>query len=107
LEISGGHDGGEESVCSNITGFLRWAKIQGRGDWQVGGDGLGGLQVLLLHTEVAFAGSERLGEVLGNERGSEARPGVKMATLDGPKEGGRQWTERAGMQIAGEVLLRA
>jgi hypothetical protein len=107
LEISGGHDSCEKSVGSSIVGFLRWAVVEGRGHGQIGGDGFCGLQVLLLHTEVAFTGSKRLREVLGDERGSEARPGVEMAALDGPKEGRRQWAERAGVKIAGEVLLRA
>jgi hypothetical protein len=47
---------------------LRGADIEGRGHGKSSGENLGGLDVLLDHSEMAFASGERLGKVLGDER---------------------------------------
>ena len=99
LEQGGEENGGKNDMGACVLGFLRGAKVEGGGEWQVGGDGFGGSDVFLLHTEMAFAGGEGLGKVLCDQRGGETRPGVEMATLDCPEKCGREGTESASMQV--------
>ena len=43
-------------MCAGVVGFLRGADIEGGGNREAGSDGFGGLDVLLLHPKMAFAG---------------------------------------------------
>ena len=74
MDVGGWKNGGEGSVCPGVVWFLRGTEIERLGHGQVGGDGLGRLDVLLLHPEMTFTGGEGLGKVFGDEGRSEAGP---------------------------------
>jgi hypothetical protein len=57
VELRGWENGGEYHISPFVVGLLRGAEIERRGERQVGSDGLSrGLDIFLLHTEMAFAG---------------------------------------------------
>ena len=64
-EVVSRDNGDEDGMGSRVVGFLWWADVERR----VEGYGvvdLGGLCVLLVHAEVAFACGQGLEEVLGD-----------------------------------------
>ena len=81
-EVGGLHNGEKYGLGSFLLRFLGRAEIEGRLFVEVGCY-FGLLYVLLLRAEMAFAGSERLGAVFGDEGSSQAGPRVEMGSFDG------------------------
>ncbi len=97
MELRGRENSGEYHVSTFVVGLLRGAKVKRRGEGQVGGDGLCGLYVFLLHTEMAFARGEGLRKVFGDEGCRESWSFIKVSTLDCTQKSGRERTESASM----------
>ena len=59
------------------------------------------MYILLFHTQMAFAGGERLGKMFGDERRGEAWPRGEMAAFDGSEKSGWFRAVGAGMEKRG------
>jgi len=81
-----GQESGKNDVCLNVVGLLGRADVERLGHGERSRD-LRGLNVLLLHAEVAFAGYEGFLEVFCDEGRAEAGPRLEMAALGCSQEG--------------------
>ena len=62
--------------------------------------------VFLLHSQVAHASGNGLGNIFLYKRAGEAWPGFEVVFFDCSKKGCWSWDEHTGMKVAGEVLSR-
>jgi hypothetical protein len=97
---SGFEDVGEDNIGSLVQAF------KGRFRREFGWGRLGGAYIFSLLIEVAFDGCDGLGQMLGNEFGSESGPGGNLASFDGSEEGRCGRSEADGMKECHKIGLR-